>query len=103
MNNPSRYTDPSGHWPFDFPDWLNPFSLDTLTFSGRGALKYYIGIEGDITANIYIKPVKEKGIAGISEIEGSASIEGVVSLGLSVQLKGAAVLGSVKGKPEVYN
>jgi len=99
-NNPVLYTDPSGH-DGGGPNWidiLNPLSNDTWYLSVRGALKFFIGVEGDVTFYADMKPIKEKGIRGLSEIKVSINTEGAISGGASVKLRGAVTLGSTKTK-----
>ena len=101
-NNPISFNDPTGHIdnPPPWVDTINPFSFDTWFISIRGALKYYVGVEGDVTLYVDMKPIKQQGLLGLDDVKISVNLEGGVSLGFSTQLKGAAVVGSTKGRPE---
>ena len=96
-NRPVNFSDPTGH--DGEPTWLdklNPFSFDTWFISARGALKFYIGVEGDLTLYVDTKPIKEQGIRGLANIKVSLNVEGAISGGASVKLRGAVVAGSTK-------
>lgn len=95
-NNPIMYEDPSGHDGIPWLDTFNPFSFDTWFVSARGALKYYVGVEGDLTIYADTKPIKEQGIRGLADIKVSINVEGSISFGASVKLRGAVVAGSTK-------